>query len=472
MTHRPMLRRHHSIRRLPAAHAGRRPGGLVALLIGLVLAIAIPTTSAAQSESLRVLADDAGIALGAAVDAVALADASYRQLLTEQVSLLSTRGDLSMAMVQPEPGSFDFTNAEVIVDFAVETDLKVRGHELIGGPVPGWVTNGSWTPETLGEVLRQHVTAVVGHFRERNPGVITQWDVVGNAFLPDGSPRPTIWQQVIGDDYLRIAFEAARAADPDAELFYDDFYDDLAVTQDAVASGVPIVAGANAERTTCDAVTKCVAVRDRIAALLASGAPIDGIGLQSHLFSPDPADFAQFTDWVGELGLRWAITEFDVPLPVTEIDNPASLEYQATVYAAALAACADAPECDTFVTWGISDRFSPIPAQTGGAFGGALWFDENDVAKPAFGAMADVLGQRAGLTTTITEAPTSPTDAGGGDPLTTAAPTVSSSGDDSDDTSAAFPALIGLGAIAVVAAVVVLVRRRRPAQGNDPPNAR
>ncbi len=188
--------------------------------------------------------------------------------------------------------------------------------------------------------------------------------------FPDGSLVQTIWQQVIGDDYLRIAFEAARAADPDAQLFYDDFYDDFAVTQDAVASGVPIVPGANAERTTCDAVPKCVAVRDRIAALVADGAPIDGIGFQSHLFSPDPADFAEFSDWVGELGLEWAVTEFDVPLPVTEITNAESLDFQADEYAQALAACVDAPNCDTFVTWGISDRFSPIPAESGGAFGG------------------------------------------------------------------------------------------------------
>ena len=132
--------------------------------------------------------------------------------------------------------------------------------------------------------------------------MVTQWDVVGDAFLPDGSLRPTIWQQVIGDDYLRIAFDAARAADPDVELFYDDFYDDLAVTQDAVASGVPIVPGANAERTTCDAVPKCVGVRDRISALLADGVPIDGIGFQSHLFSPDPADFSELTGWVERVG--------------------------------------------------------------------------------------------------------------------------------------------------------------------------
>ena len=218
-------------------------------------------------------------------------------------------------------------------------------------------------------MLREHVSTVIGHFRDRNPGVVTQWDVVGDAFLPDGSPRPTTWQQVIGDDYLRLAFEAAREADPSATLFYDDFYDDLSVTQDAVASGVPIVPGANAERSSCDAVVKCGAVRDRIGTLLADGAPIDGIGFQSHLFSPDPTDFGEFSGWVGELGLSWAVTEFDVPLPVTEIDNPESLAFQADIYADALGACVDDPGCDTFVTWGISDRFSPIPAETGGAFG-------------------------------------------------------------------------------------------------------
>jgi endo-1,4-beta-xylanase len=319
--------------------------GLPALVTSLALLLVPPSGVVAQSDSLRTLADDAGLSLGAAVDVDALTDEAYRALLADNVNLLSTQGDLSMAIVQPEPGTFDFSAAEAIVDFAVEVDLPVRGHELIGGAVPGWVSSGTWTADTLTEVLRTHVMAVVGHFRDRNPGVVTQWDVVGDAFLPDGTPRPTIWQQVIGDDHLRIAFEAARAADPDAELFYDDFYDDLAVTQDAVASGDAIVPGANAERTTCDAVPKCAAVRERVSALVETGAPIDGIGFQAHLFSPDPADFGQFSDWVDDLGLRWAVTEFDVPLPVTEIQSPDSLEYQAGVYAAALTSCVDDPAC-------------------------------------------------------------------------------------------------------------------------------
>ena len=428
----------------------------VSLLTALLAAVGplSPVVGHAQPVELRPLADRSGILLGAAVDSGALGDEAYRQLLADHVNLVSTQGDLSMAVVQPEQGTFDFSSAETIVDFAVENDMSVRGHELIGGAVPGWVSSGSWTADTLGAVLRDHVTAVVGHFRDRNPGVVVQWDIVNDAVLPDGSPRPIIWQQVIGDDYVRLAFEAARAADPDAQLFYDDFYDDLTVTQDAVASGVAIVPGANAERTTCDAVPKCVAVRERVAALVGAGVPIDGIGFQSHLFSPDPADFAQFSDWVGELGLEWAVTEFDVPLPITEIASVDSLGFQATEYAQALAACVDASNCDTFVTWGISDRFSPIPDESGGVFGGALWFDENDVAKPAFDAMADVLGQRAAAPTTLAPEPTASA------PTTTApaaeTPTVSD-----DDSSGLFPALIGLAALGVIAAVIVVTRKRR-----------
>jgi endo-1,4-beta-xylanase len=427
----------------------------VALVVLITLLVILGQSSAgdAQAIALRPLAEDAGVLLGAAVDADALADDEYRQLLVDNVNLLSTQGDLSMAAIQPEPGVFDFSRSDTIVDFAVEHDMPVRGHELINGVVPGWVSAGSWTADTLAQVLRDHVTAVIEHYRERNPGTVVQWDVVGDAFLADGTPRPTIWQQVIGDDHLRIAFDAARAADPGAELFYDDFYDDVAVTQDALASGIPIAPGANAERTTCELVPKCVAVRDRIAALVAAGAPIDGAGFQWHQFSPDPADLAQFTAWVGDLGLNWAITEFDVPLPVTEIANPDSLEFQAQVYADALAACVDAANCDTFVTWGITDRFSPIPAETGGAFDGALWFDANDAPKPAFEAMTQVLTQRGPPATTT---PSEPAVAATVEP--TVAPDPGDPGGGGDPPVVAV--VIGLGALGAIGAVIVIARRR------------
>lgn len=433
----------------------RLPRLLTAVLAVTTVAGAAAATATAQDADLRDAADATGINFGAAVGVDALGDDAYTQLLIDNVNMVSTVAEFDMAVVQPEPGVFDFQRADAVVDFAVEHDLTVRGHGLIGsGPLPDWVTTASWSADTLAEVLRTHVSTVVGRYAERNPGVVIEWDVVDSAFLPDGSLRPTIWQQVIGDDHLAIAFDAARSADPTALLFYDDFYDDLAITQDAVASGVPIVAGATAERSTCAEIPKCVAVQATISSLVARGVPIDGVGIQAHLLSPDPLDIGEFSAWIEDLGLRWAVTEFDVPVPTTEVANPDTLAFQADTYADALQSCVDGAGCNTFITWGITDRLPPTPETTGGAFGGGLWFDAADEPKPAAAAMGAVLAAGLPPEPLTTDAPV----ATGAVPPSTAAETTPI-----DEESTSPPTVLIIGGIALAAAVltVVLVRARR-----------
>lgn len=406
----------------------------------------------AQTDGLRSAADASMLNLGAAVTLDALtSDPAYRQLVISNVNMVSTVDEVDFGVVQPQPGVFDFSRADALVDFAAAEEMTARGHGLISpNGLPDWLTAGTWTPETLSEVLRDHVTTVVNHFADEFPGVVTQWDVVDGAFLSDGTLRNNIWRTVIGDEYIRIAFDAARAADPDALLFYDDFYDDLAVTQDAVDSGDAISPGATADRSSCDDIPKCVGVRATLSALVAAGAPIDGVGLQSRLLSPEPVDLAVFSTWIDELGLDWAVTEFDVPLPITEVANPESLMFQADTYAGALTACIDAASCDTFVTWGITDRLPPEPDTTGGSFGGALWIDTADNPKPAFDAMATVLGPAEQVTTTVTQAPSAAT------PATTEPVPV---GGESDD-NAPIGLILGIAALAVVGVVVLVLRRR------------
>ncbi len=425
------------------------------LAFGGLLALSVASQVDAQSAGLRPAADAAGFNFGAAVTVGALGtDDAYRRLLVDNVNMVSTVSEVDFGVVQPEPGVYDFSAADALVDFAAANDLTVRGHGLISPDgLPDWVVGGSWTAETLATVLSDHVTEVVSRYAERNPGVVTQWDVVDEAFLPDGTLRDSLWRQVIGDDYLRIAFEAARAADPDALLFYDDFYDDLSVTQDAVDSGLAIVPGATADRSDCAQVAKCVGVQSTIGSLVAAGVPIDGIGFQAHLLSPDPVDFTTFSAWVDDLGLDWAITEFDVPVPVTEIGNPDTLAFQADAYATSLSACLDATSCDTFVVWGLTDRLPPTLDTTGGAFGGALWFDAIDTPKPAAQAMADVLG--------VTD-PEPATTTAVASTETTTAPTVTSPPPEQagDDSNTAVALAIAAGALAVVGAIIVVARRR------------
>jgi endo-1,4-beta-xylanase len=424
------------------------------LALGGLLALALASRVDAQGPGLRPAADAAGLDFGAAVTLSALeTDDAYRRLLVDNVNMVSTVSEIDFGVVQPEPGVYDFAAADALVDFAAENDLAVRGHGLISPDgLPGWIVDGSWTPETLATVLSDHVTEVVGRYAERNPGVVTQWDVVDEAFLPDGTLRDSLWRRVIGDDFIRIAFDAARSADPDAFLFYDDFYDDLSVTQDAVDNGLTIVPGATAERSECALVPKCVGVQSTIASLTAAGVPIDGIGLQAHLLSPDPVDFATFSGWVTDLGLEWAITEFDVPVPVTEITNADTLAFQADAYATSLSACLDADSCNTFVVWGVTDRVPPTPDTTGGAFGGALWLDAQDAPKPAAESMADVLGVIESVPAATVADPTQPATA----PSVTSPPPEQSSGDSNTIVALA----VAAGALALVAAVVVLARRR------------
>jgi hypothetical protein len=197
-----------------------------------------------------------------------------------------------------------------------------------------------------------------------------------------------------------------------------------------------------------------MAVQTAVSALVGAGAPIDGLGFQAHLASPDPVDLRAFSSWVDDLGLLWAVTEFDVPLPITEVPEPAFLEFQAATYGAALAACVDAASCDTFVTWGITDRY--WPGDAGGGFGTALWFDAQDMAKPAFAAMAEVLELASVVpATTIPPATTAPT-------TTTSIATDANDGPSDADTGSAVLAIaIGVAVLAGVALVIVTVRRSR-----------
>jgi endo-1,4-beta-xylanase len=301
-----------------------------------------------------------------------LEDPTYAGLLTQEFSAVVPENAMKFEVIHPEPDRYDFSQADAIVDFAMQNGLKVRGHPLVwGSQLPAWVVQGEYTREQWIEILRQHIQTVVGHFRDANGGSsVYAWDVVNEAVGLEGELYQNFWLEVIGPEYIPLAFQFAHEADPQALLFYND---NGGEGLDAKANGI----------------------YNLVQGLIGQGIPIHGVGLQMHTgpgWPPTGEDFLANIQRLAELGLQVQITEMDVRIQDTPGDRDQQLESQAQRYAEVMAACLQVPSCTAFLTWGLTDRYSWIPGHTGNP-DAPLLFDENFQPKPALFKLLDLLQQ-------------------------------------------------------------------------------
>jgi endo-1,4-beta-xylanase len=318
---------------------------------------------ASQRQPLRELAAARGLQIGTAVEPnQILYERAYAEVLNREFGMLTTENALKFGPVHPAPNRYDWRGADTIVEFAEANDMLVRGHTLVWHrQLPAWVEKGDWTREELMEVLREHITTVVGRYKGR----IAAWDVVNEAVEKNGKLRDTVWLRVIGPEYIELAFRWAHEADPKALLFYNDY---SAETMNRKSDAVYVL------------------VQD----LLAKGVPIHGVGFQMHVElgkAPSLAAVRNNVERLGALGLEVQITEMDVRLRDT---RAATLRRQAEIYADTLQVCLDEPSCTAFVMWGFADCHSWIPSSFSG-WGDALVFDDDYAPKPAYGALCDIL---------------------------------------------------------------------------------
>ena len=311
---------------------------------------------------LRDLATSEDLRVGTAVRVRALRhEPRYRETVVSEFSSITPENELKWEQIHPEPDRYVFPRADGVVAFAAANDLAVRGGPLVWHQQnPGWILNGTWNRRGLLRALRDHIYTVVGRYR----GKVAAWDVVNEAVDAEGRLRPSIWMRVIGPAYIPLAFRWAREADPAARLYYNDF--------DIEHAG-----------------PKADAVHRLVSRLKRQGVPIDGVGHQAHVTvpPPDPAELGSNLRRLNRLGLETPITEADVRLrvPATADD----LRRQADAYRTLLDACL-AADCDSFTTWGFTDRHSWIPQFYPG-FGAALPYDAQLRPKPALLALRDVL---------------------------------------------------------------------------------
>ena len=297
---------------------------------------------------LRDYARNAGKSIGVAVpvwkfNLSNMNDAKTSTVAT-QFNLVEAENEMKIDATEPNRNSFSLGNARKLTGFAAAHGIDVRGHTLVWHQqVPAWISqdgkknNHGWSKQELTDIMRNHIDGVAGGLK----GTVREWDVCNEVLDDDQSIvwsnpdaynlRSTVWQNVIGEEYIVNAFKMAHEADPDAKLYINDY-------------SVEFMGDPKAE-----------AYYNLVKRLLEKGAPIHGVGFQCHL-TTGQLNAKRLKDNLkryADLGLEVAVTELDIAQ--YDPKDPNAARIQAEDYCAAVMAALSLEHCKTVLIWGLCD---------------------------------------------------------------------------------------------------------------------
>jgi endo-1,4-beta-xylanase len=364
-------------------HVGALAAGVAAALPRWARAEENKSTSGA--ESLRAHAAARGLMYGIAVNPALLDLAGvaegrsgdgYTRLIREQANILVAENAMKWGGLRPAASVFDFTDADRLMRFASLTGQRVRGHNLCWhADNPSWLSHEA-NKENARLLLMQHIETVAGRYRGR----LHSWDVVNEAILgTDGRPdhlRKSLWVDLIGPEYIDLAFQTAARVDPQAKLTYNDY---------------------DIELDTPEHKEKREHVMQLLRGMKARGVPVHALGVQSHI----PADPAQkYTGLVemmrecNRMGLEVYVTEMDLntaKVPGGDREQDAAVAGTCRNYLGTVLA---EPNAMAALTWGIDFSMSWLnkakfdwATRPDGALLRCLPFDDDHQPTPAFFAL-------------------------------------------------------------------------------------
>ncbi|KAI6262339.1 Glycoside hydrolase, 10 [Pyricularia oryzae] len=331
----------------------------------------LPTVNA-QACGLNQVAQAAGLQyFGTAVGEGAVNEQPYMNIVNNinEFGQVVPENGQKWQSTQPNRGQFSYSQGDIVTNVATRNNQVLRCHTLVWhSQLPGWVSSGSWNRQSLEQVIVTHINNVMGHYL----GKCYAWDVVNEAIDDNGGWRDSVFYRVFGTDFIPLSFKAAKAADPNTKLYYNDY--NLEYNQAKTDRAVELV--------------KIVQ---------AAGAPIDAVGLQGHMIVGSTPSRSALTTMLRRF------TALNVDVSYTEVDIrhsslPASSQaaaQQGVDYANMVGSCLDVgPRCVGFTVWGFTDKHSWIPSTFPGT-GDAMLYDANYNKKPAWSSVSSVLRAKA-----------------------------------------------------------------------------
>jgi endo-1,4-beta-xylanase len=205
---------------------------------------------------------------------------------------------------EPSQNVFNFTEGEIVATKAEAAGFFLRCHALVWhSQLAPWVESTNWTAPALRDTITAHITHVAGHWKGR----CYAWDVVNEALNEDGTYRPSVFYNVLGEDYIAHAFKVAAQVDPHAKLYYNDYNLESPGNKSAAAVGI-------------------------VKMLRAEGIKIDGIGMQAHLTAeshPTLDEHVAVIESYSDAGVEVALTEVDVRITLPATTEKLELQKQA-----------------------------------------------------------------------------------------------------------------------------------------------
>lgn len=263
------------------------------ILVGsTAMLTACSPSTAKQEETLKESLSDS-FYIGAALNTNLITgkNTTGLRILKTQFNSIVAENCMKSEVIHPEEGEFDFSLADKFVEVGEQNGMFIVGHALIWhSQLSRWFCvdekGGNVSPEVLKARMKKHISSIVGRYKGRIKG----WDVVNEAIMEDGSYRKSKFYEILGEEFIPLAFQYAHETDPEAELYYNDYNEWYPGKREGIVR--------------------------LIRSLKEKGIRIDAIGIQGHVGMDNPSleEYeAAISDYASE-GVKVMITEFDLSI--------------------------------------------------------------------------------------------------------------------------------------------------------------